>query len=498
MNNNERIMLSSQAISLSEAQTYIELTNRLCYYGEKNLNNFILPVETAEEKAQTLLNMPVVAKYKKIRGKDDLGGHECYYDPIDKEVKFGTENVGTHIDVKIAEDTVVTATGEIKTLPCLFATSRIWKRNKNVVNAIKRLFAEGKLYTSWELIVNSFTFEDGVETAGDYVFTSNALLGSEQTPAYPCAETLNVASLNESATDIIDALTEDMKNKNTQERDMANEIVTEEIATEETVETAPAAEVAEESMANDVAEPEAEEVVAEAETEVIEETPEEVTETSEVETSAMTSYDLRKAIQQACRAKIDKWCWISFWFPEEHQVWCEYEDRESELNYYLFQYEVVDNEVTVSDPTDVTLTVNISEVNKTIADKDEALVEANKTIQELNDVIATLKPYKEQVEQAEREAQALQEETERKELSDYALSSGHITQNELDNDETIKAYIAERNKDAIKSIIADRFMASLKIQRNEPQHMSSATVNLEDTTPSIKPKKSIVEMYIGE
>ena len=58
----DKIYLASTAIELSEEEDkpYIELTNRLCYYGEANLNGVILPVEGAEEKAQTLINMPVI------------------------------------------------------------------------------------------------------------------------------------------------------------------------------------------------------------------------------------------------------------------------------------------------------------------------------------------------------------------------------------------------------------------------------------------------------
>lgn len=72
--------MSSNVIELSEHKTYIELTRRLCYYDYPNLNGVQLNSDTAEEKAQSLLMQPVVAKYKRIRNKDDLGGHECSVD----------------------------------------------------------------------------------------------------------------------------------------------------------------------------------------------------------------------------------------------------------------------------------------------------------------------------------------------------------------------------------------------------------------------------------
>ena len=141
----DRIYLASTAIELSEEtdKPYIELTNRLCYYGEPNLNGVILPIEGAEEKAQTLINMPVQAKYKIAKdGKTpDLGGHEAYIDK-DGDLCFATESIGTHFSVEIKDDTVE-VNGEKKTLPCLFSTSRIWKRNKKIIKANNSLFDRG-------------------------------------------------------------------------------------------------------------------------------------------------------------------------------------------------------------------------------------------------------------------------------------------------------------------------------------------------------------------
>lgn len=64
---------------------------------------------------------------------------------------------------------------------------------------------------------------------------------------------------------------------------------------------------------------------------------------------------------------------VSYWFPEDHTVWFKPGDVESSLDYKLFTYEVENDEVTVSDPTDVKLTVAISDVNSEIASKDEKI-----------------------------------------------------------------------------------------------------------------------------
>ncbi len=218
---NEKIKFSSTAMELSENPNYIELTNRLCYYGEPNLNNVTLPVEGAEERAKTLVLQPVVAKYKMISGKPDLGGHEYHVDSKGNGT-FGTENIGVHESVEVREDTVP-VNGETRTLPCLFAKSRIWTRNTNVVSAIKRLFSEGRLHSSWEIMVSDFEYKDGAKVLKDYTFTSNALLGTNSSPAYgEAASALSMAETGEQPELIIaEALAKDLGIK--EEQIMATE-----------------------------------------------------------------------------------------------------------------------------------------------------------------------------------------------------------------------------------------------------------------------------------
>lgn len=181
----ESVCFSSKTIELSENENYIELTNRVCYYNAPNLNNVELPYDDSSlEKAKTLINMPVVAKYTtNSSGEPTFKGHEVSYDE-DGNIYFGTDNIGTHFDVYIKDDTVVTdLAGTTQTLPCLFAKYRIWKRNKNVVDAVHRLYNEGKLYSSWEIDVLSYQYNNNVKTLNDYVFLGNCLLGYEY--AYP-------------------------------------------------------------------------------------------------------------------------------------------------------------------------------------------------------------------------------------------------------------------------------------------------------------------------
>ena len=213
--NYETICLSSKTIDIAENDLYLELTNRMCYFDDKNLNNVLLPYKGVEKKAlecaKSLINMPVQAKYKKIDGKDDLGSHEMHINP-DGEVVFDTESIGTHVDVWIEETEVTTVSGEVKKLPCLYAKKRIWKRNKNFINAIKRLYeSESGLGSSWEIQTLEYTFKDGIKTLTDYVFLSDCLLGSTTTPAYNgTSKAISLSSLTEQELMVAEALSQDI------------------------------------------------------------------------------------------------------------------------------------------------------------------------------------------------------------------------------------------------------------------------------------------------
>ncbi|MGN1341367.1 MAG: hypothetical protein ACI4WS_13830 [Oscillospiraceae bacterium] len=247
MAGNVTIEMSSTALELSEHPNYIELTNRLCYYGEPNLNDVELPAETAEKYAQSLVLQPVVAKYKVISGKPDLGGHEARVGS-DGKVTFGTESVGVHESVEVKTDSV-TVRGETKTLPCLFAKSRIWTRNENVVAAVKRLFSEGRLHSSWELLVSDYEYKDGIKVLKDYTFTSNALLGTNSSPAYgDAASALVMAEAEDQPEYIIaEALAKDLGIKE------EDNLATENEGTQ-TTETTPEVTVSEPDVTNTISE----------------------------------------------------------------------------------------------------------------------------------------------------------------------------------------------------------------------------------------------------
>lgn len=423
----EKIYIASNNVELSETKSYLELTTLMCYYDVPNENGVTLPYKDAIEKAQTLVNMPVVAKYKVINKKPDLGGHEAYIHPVTKEIEFDTDEIGTHTSVCI-KDTEIELHGEKRVLPCLFSTSRIWTtRHKNTVKAIKRLYDEGTLTSSWEITVNAYEYKDGIKVLSDYSFDANCLLGSNSLPAYPCASVLDMASLEQSQLMIAEALTKDKEEDEQVEIEKENTVVTEDsqIENKNTYETNP-------TGGN--------------------------SDTTQVETSAMTYTDFRKALSKACSDKVSN-SYLAIIMADENYCLCDAYDL-SELEFYKFDYKIENNTVAVSEPEKIKLVVSVAEINKAISTRDDEIIASNNTITELNKEISELKKYKDIVESIEAEKIKAENSAKIEKLKSLALTSGYISEKETLEDETIKTMIASLDEIGIKSLIVDRMLVA--------------------------------------
>ena len=498
--------MSSNVIELSEHKTYIELTRRLCYYDYPNLNGVQLNSDTAEEKAQSLLMQPVVAKYKRIRNKDDLGGHECSVDNKGN-VTFGTVPIGVNVAVEIKNDTVNINNNTVET-PCLFATSRIWTRNKNVCSAIKRLFAEGKLHSSWEILTENAEYVNNVKILKDYVFEADALLGSTSNPAYgECATTLCVASAEDPEILLSEAIANDFNIDNSETKEdktlkiKENEsVVTSEnadVVTDEVVETSQETENVETTETNNDTETETVNTSSEEESQ-------EVVDNSEtVDVSALTVRDLRCKIEKACRDKI-RYCWIAFMFPIENYVLVEFDERESELEYMKFAYTVNGEDVTVGEPEKVKLAVSVADINSEISEKNDAIIKANEEITALKSEVEALTKYKEMFEQAEAEKAADELAKKKKCLSEYAVRSGYISSEEIESSEEIKKLIDAVDENGIKAIIVDRLMAQKNDVVVETSEMATpvttevASLTCDEVSIETSDYKSVMKKFLGK
>lgn len=466
----EYVNVVGEVISIAEHTSYLELVSRVCYYNEPNLNNDMLPYDdSTEEKAKTLINMPVQGKYKvNSNNEPTFSGHEMVKKK-DGSIEFKTSSIGTHTDIYIEDDNV-DVNGTIKTLPCLFAKYRIWKRYKNVVAAVQRLFNLGKLYSSWEISTYQYIYDHGVRKITDYEFLANCLLGFEF--AYPSygtsANALSMAQMNDNQMMIAEALSQDL---------------IEEIDNENKEDKKQMADVNESVTAEDSANMPIENVSDDNKTEINSDAS-----TSELSTDSaqLTTYDLRRKVSAACEAKLGKWCYVSYLFPNEKEVWCEYGDAESELDYVKFTYEVGENDViTVSEPEYVKLTVGIAEINSTIANlnkdletikaeldiKNNAIIMASERIQQLKTEVANLSSYKDQVELAEQKRIEAEIEKEKDALKMKLLKGNLFSENEIKETE-IAELIEARDTAAINNLIADRFVASFDEKNKEPDHQT--------------------------
>ncbi|MSS38943.1 hypothetical protein FYJ37_00905 [[Clostridium] scindens] len=535
--NYETICLSSKTIDIAENDLYLELTNRMCYYDDKNLNSVLLPYKGVEEKAlecaKSLINMPVQAKYKKIAGEDDLGSHEMHINP-DGEIVFDTESIGTHVDVWIEETEVTTVSGEVKKLPCLYAKKRIWKRNKNFINAIKRLYeSESGLGSSWEIQTLEYTFKDGVKTLTDYVFLSDCLLGSTTTPAYNgTSKAISLSSLTEQELMVAEALSQDIisqgLDKNNQEKEenilKKDENIT--LSSEENVEETNTDEVStnKNTDTENVEESNGTESSEETNKEKDDEDKEDIDNKEDIdddseckkkkssastETSSLTAFDLRMKINQACREKVRDWCWVSFMFPEEHVVWCEYDEAESELDYLKFTYSVENDDVTVSDPEKVKLSVipsqinsTVSEYEKTIAEKDDLIVKASSEITSLKSENTELSQYKEKFTQMEQEKMAAELAQKKEDLIASVCKSGQITREEIEASEEFSGYVDNLDKKSLMAIVGERLSASVdgktenNVETSETKSDVHVASNLNNEDDDVVDKVSIMRNFL--
>lgn len=508
--NKEKFCLSSDVIEISEEdKSYLQMVNRVCYYGAPNANGVILPAETAENFASTLVEMPVYAKCRvNENGEPTFGSHEVCLDE-NGELFFDTIPIGVHTSVEVKEDTV-TVGGVQQTLPCLFATQKIWTRNTNAVAAIKRLFAEGKLHNSWELYNNAYSFSNGLKTITDYEFVGNTLLGYEYAdPAY--GESAKVLSISESELMVAEALSRDLVSQKEEDENVNHNTNTDPVA-ESVQEGAEATNVVNESEAQPAADgtfeaTPAEGVVAnngestsdgEASGTAAEAEPEPEGEGKAVmpqENSALTDFDIRDKIRNASQALIDGWCWVAFVFPEQHYALLQTDETDSELSFVKVSYMVNDDDtVTVSDPVKVKLAVPIAEVNDRIAELTETIAALNNDLSNAKAQIEQLEPYREAAENAAKEQK-------RAELRAYAENSCQFTEEEL-NSEEISGLIEQMDEAALKSMIADRVVSAQReviasATASTTSHVTNASI-AEGAAPQLDPAKIMKDFFASK
>lgn len=479
---NENIIISTNNVLQSEySEDLASLTAKflICTF-EPNENNVMINRKTVTNWLSTLVNQPVVAKIGITdSGLGDFTSHnlrsvvrEDENGNAYKDLEFDTEAFGVFTDVGIET---------IKGKECITATTKLWKRFPNFIAVIKRRLNENiPIATSWEISVKKSHYETingkQIKVIDDGQFLGHCLLAKVVPPAYKESQLLEVAEKNNDV-ELFNALV----------KDISHEYVN--INSDENKEDKVL-----DNIDNQVVDNTNADNVNAGNTNNIESTTIE----NNV-TSALTEYDLRKALRKAIAEKLNKDQWdfyIIYHFPADGVVWCQLYDAESELDIIMFTYTVENDVVTVSEPVTGKLTVSVSQINDTVAqyetkimEQTNALLEANNKIQSLNTTVAELMSYKEKFEKAEQERIEREMAEQREKLKAYALKSGFISVEEIESSADIKSYIDTLNEKEINNIIAERFMESLK----ENNNVSTSAANENNTETQIGAKLNVTD-----
>ena len=452
----------------------------------KSGNNVMLNRKTIDTWIDTLISQPVVASITvNDDGSCDFSGHNVVkVNRVDEngnvyeDVKFDTSAIGVFNAVSIEM---------INGVEYIVAKAKIWKRFTDFCALIKKRISESAIATSWEIAVEKSHIElvDGkkVKVIDKGSFMGHALLNQFIQPAYESSKMLTASKDNEDE-ELIEAIKRDFSISNITNKEENKEVTSLEDTKKDGV-------VVENSTVTPI-----EPVVAEENPVIVEPVVE-----NAPETSALTEFDLRQALRQAIAEKLNvgKWdYYIVYHFPVDKVVWTQKWDAESELDVTMFTYEVENDVVTVSEPTEMKLTVSVAQINSTVAELNtkvdgltNSLVEASTKIQSLNKSIAELMPYKESFEQAEQVRIEKETSAKRETLKKFAINSNFISETELSSDESIKICIDNVDEKGLKAIIAERFVKSLDVKTEDTNSKEVETSSIVE--PVETPKADITD-----
>lgn len=505
MLNTEVITLSGAPVEIAEYKDYRLATFLISVLGEYDLNRRMIPVESGKAYHNTIVGFPIVAKI--ICDADgnpaDFAGHEMYVtiDPDgSKHVKFGTIPIGSVLNSWIEEREVQGYHGKKE---CIMIQAKLWSsRFPEYFKVLDKLWSENNVKSSWELTVEEAEQTPLGRVLKVFSFIGNALLGSDVMGAVPGAGVYEYAEASDPELELACALAKDMS----MEGDNMKDDMTPNVAQGGGA-SDPSANVQENvvSTYNDT---------NNSEPEVTTQIDEGSQENSQVQTggetdvgqnpehteecASLTDNDIRKQIEDAYRATYRKWCYVSFLFPADSVAWLTTEDKDNELDFTLVNYQVTDNEVElIGDPELVHLTVSVSELNKTINEKNDALLKASAKIQDLQNQVSELMPYKESADAAERERIEAETAEKRNALKDTMLKSNLFTEDEINSSELLQNIIMSLDESALKEEIATRFMATLRDQNTERTTESASFTNTQEARVSMKQEADVTnEMFM--
>lgn len=454
----EKIILDNKQILLSESvENPDSIIGKfiICDF-QTNKNNVRLNRETITAWLKTLVNKPLVGRVQSTNGIDDFTSHNVKYvttidesGKVKEDLVFETDAFGTFVSAEIET---------IDNVEYIVATCEIWKRFTRACKVIERRVKEGSIATSWEIAVEEATksIENGrlVKVVNQGRFLSHCLLGDAVKPAYSSSKLLECASEDEDA-ELFSAILLDVASQN--QNPNGNEV--EKMEEEKTIDTSGEGV---NTGGIEVGEAGTEASVSVEEPEIVGEV-EEANPTVESDTheqSELTTRDLYRKIGTALQKFTENYLQVVFIFPESHTGWArDYEEKETDIQ--EFTYVVENDEVTIQNITPVVLVVSPRQINSAMEEKNTALIEAQKQINELSATIEQLSPYKEASETAAREKAEAERKQAVETLRSYAEESGMVSNEELASGE-IAEMIESLKETDLKVLISDRIVAKQK------------------------------------
>lgn len=463
----ESLVFASKPIEVSEYDNYKIATFLISVLDEYNANGVLIEKAEGEKYHKTIIGYPILAylEYDEDGVPSDFGGHELRAkidDDGNIEFYFATNGIGSVIDSWIETREVEGYEGK---KDVILIKAKLWtSRYPEYFKVLDELWEENNVATSWEISVEESEKTSKGKKLKVFEFIGNTILGRNVQGAVKSAGMLEIAENDIDANSMLaTAFAKDVKyNSKKEESNMPKK----------------------------------------------------------KESAALTIYDLWAKIERAVEKKMDRWMVIPYIFTEERKIWAYDWSRESELDYYEFTYTVEDDEVSVSEPKEVKLTVEaVSEKNNIIvkldetakllsqkegaitrltdekesletelSTKTETLVKANEKIKKLEEKVAELEPFKEKVEEAEKVEKEKELAQKREELKQYALKSKRITKEELETSEEIQKMVEDVDKEGINNLIAERLMKELTNKEEDTEtdnDVEIASANISDNDEDV-------------
>lgn len=489
----DKLLISSKPIEIAEHKNYKLATFLISVLDEYNENGVLIPKAVGEKYYETIVGFPIVAKL--ITDADnnpvDFRGHEVSIQ--NGNYRFNTMPIGSVLKSYIEEREVDGYDG-VKS--CIMIQAKLWSsRYPEYFDVLDTLWSENNVSSSWEISVEKSEPTIKGKILKVFEFIGNCVLGRTVDGAVRGAGMIEYAENNtfinehEDEIKLAKALSNDcvckevkkMENENKEITVSENEVIETETITEEISEITETGNIGETDI-----------------------------KTEEISISAITIEDLGKKlgnwIETDNRYRI--YGYLNHVFIDE-KYFLTHDYKMNSLEFYKFTFDIVNGEIVINEtPEKVTLVVDIMNVNSTIASKDEEIIKINSEMENLKSQITELSEIKEKYNSLITEKEKVEKAEKIKGFKAKAISSGYISEKEIETSEEISTIISNLDEVKLNSIIVDRIIKdrqkekieNAEIKNSENININLSSVETEDTKTSNNSRnyRNVIKEWIEE